>query len=459
MDDNKDIFEKPKPDEDFTKARETGENDFPSPAPEYDDFMFQPIGFENYEKEKARNEKEKEKRRAKSERSKNEHTIIVLLALVFTATVALGAFAIVKDVSDSGKYLKNFEGKDGENVVIYEQPKPDSGDLQEYQDENGRYTTEGVAAKVRPSIVEIYAYEDSSHTNLVGTGSGVIISEDGYIVTNSHVLQDDGYHVVYTSDDASYNAKVVGHDAKTDIAIIRIMADGLTPAVFGDSDEVVVGEQVMAIGNPAGLSGSVTDGIVSAVNRKIKSDSTGFEMNCIQTNADISPGNSGGALVNMYGQVVGITSSKYVSSSYEGLGFAITINEAKPIIDELISQGYVSDRFRIGIELIDMDNELKIATIEEEIGFSLPDDFKGIYISSISPDCDISNTELRPGDFIVAINGKTVSTYDELYDTLSFQYSAGDTVPATCARFPSGGGNPDYFKIKFKLMEDTSGDF
>ena len=160
----------------------------------------------------------------------------------------------------------------------------------------------------------------------------------------------------------------------------------------------------------------------------------------------------------MYGQVIGITSSKYVSSSYEGLGFAITINDAMPIIEELINQGYVSGRFKIGIQLIDMSSEYKISGIEEELGFELPDGFEGLYIAEISQDCDIANTALKAGDFITAINGKKVKTYDELYDTISSMYGAGDTVPATCAHVDKDG-NVEYYDIKFKLMEDTSGDY
>lgn len=145
--------------------------------------------------------------------------------------------------------------------------------------------------------MEIYTYKDSTQKQLSGTGSGVVISEDGYIVTNAHVLDAEGFHAVHTVDDKVYDAKVIGRDSKTDIAIIKINNANLQPAILGDSDEAIVGEQVIAVGNPAGLSNTVTDGIISAVNRKVRSDSTGFEMNCIQTNADISPGNSGGALV------------------------------------------------------------------------------------------------------------------------------------------------------------------
>ena len=215
---------------------------------------------------------------------------------------------------------------------------------------------------------------------------------------------------------------------------------------------------MVAIGNPAGLTGTVTNGIVSAVNREIRSDTTGFEMNCIQTNAAISPGNSGGALVNMYGQVIGITSSKYVSGFYEGLGFAITINEAKPIIEELITNGFIGGRFRIGITLVDMSNEVNVMTIEEELGFELPEDFTGIYINDISEDCDIANTALEIGDFITEIDGKHVETYDELYDAISAKYGAGDVVPATCAKVDKDG-NIEEYEIEFMLMEDTSGDY
>lgn len=436
------------------------ESEAPPPERKYDDFMYEPIGFENQESSEGEYvpvEGEAVQPKKKHRRTSNERVIILLLALIFLVTIIVAVVSSIRDISRSSDTFSNYTIAD--SVVIYKSSKPEgANDEENYIDEDGKYTTEGIAAEVRPSIVEIYTYSDIQHSSLVGTGSGIVISEDGYIVTNAHVLQSDDYHTITTYDDKTYEAKIIGRDSKTDIAIIKVSGVTLQPAVLGDSDEVVVGEQVMAIGNPAGLSGTVTDGIVSAVNRKIKSDSTGFEMNCIQTNADISPGNSGGALVNMYGQVIGITSSKYVSSSYEGLGFAITINDAIPIIEELINQGYVSGRFRIGIELIDMSSDTNISAIEELLGFSLPEDFKGVYIASISEDADISNTALEVGDFITAINGKSISTYDDLYDTISSMYSAGDTVPATCAHVDENG-NIDYYEIEFMLMEDTSGDY
>lgn len=391
------------------------------------------------------------------QRIKNEKAIVVLFVILVVIAAALGIGGIVYDIITSRSRIESMDK--GAKVVIYQNSKPEnSAELTEKMDEYGRYTTEGVAAAVRDSIVEIYTYSDAFQNKLMGTGSGVVLNDDGYIVTNAHVLDAEGYHDVHTADGKIYSATIVGRDAKTDIAVLKVNSSTLVPAVLGDSDEVVVGEEVVAIGNPAGLTGTVTNGIVSAVNREIRSDTTGFEMNCIQTNAAISPGNSGGALVNMYGQVIGITSSKYVSGFYEGLGFAITINEAKPIIEELITNGFIGGRFRIGITLVDMSNEVNVMTIEEELGFELPEDFTGIYINDISEDCDIANTALEIGDFITEIDGKHVETYDELYDAISAKYGAGDVVPATCAKVDKDGNITEY-EIEFMLMEDTSGDY
>ncbi|MBO5163793.1 MAG: trypsin-like peptidase domain-containing protein [Ruminococcus sp.] len=393
----------------------------------------------------------------KNQRIRREKTIVALFFILVLAALIMGITGIVYDIATSGKRLRG--AGTANQVVIYQNSKPEGADDNISEpDENGRYSTEGAAAAVRKSIVEIYTYSDAFQKDLEGTGSGVVLNEQGYIVTNAHVLSATGYHDVHTADGKVYSASVVGRDSKTDIAVLKINASDLVPAVLGNSDEVIVGEEVIAIGNPAGLTGTVTNGIVSAVNREIRSDSTGFEMNCIQTNAAISPGNSGGALVNMYGQVIGITSSKYVSGFYEGLGFAITINEAKPIIEELINNGFIGGRFRIGITLIDMSSEENVATIESNLGFELPEDFKGIYIDDISEDCDISKTALKKGDFITKINGTPIETYDEMYDTISASYGAGDTVPAECAHVRKDGSIKEY-EIEFKLMEDTSGDY
>lgn len=428
----------------------------------YDAFMYEPIGFEELEKkQKEMADDGSEAAIAKKpKRTKGERAAIVLFLILIVGSAVFAGFGIVNDIVNSQQAIEKIAQT--KQVLFYKESKPKNANADAVvADKDGKYTIAGVAQLVKPSIVEIYTYESKSDADLgnsVGTGSGIVLSDEGYIVTNAHVLMANGFHIVNTVDGKSYNAKIIGRDVKTDIAVIKVDGANLIPATLGDSDDAIVGEQVVAIGNPANLSSTVTDGIISAVNRKIRSDGTTFEMDCIQTNADISPGNSGGALVNMYGQVIGITSSKYVSSSFEGLGFAITINEALPVIEELISQGYVSGRFRIGIQLIDMSTAANVLQIEKILGYELPDDFSGIYIDSISEDADIFNTDLEAGDFIIEINGKHVRTYSEFYDTVSGSYGVGDTVPAKCAHVEENG-KISYYDIKFKLMEDYSGNY
>lgn len=388
----------------------------------------------------------------------HKSAILVFCCLLFVGFLAFAILAIVLDVrkgTRSGDYVA------GEivNVEIGVQTKPAVDE--EYRDENGKYTPEGIAIAVRPSIVDIYTYSDSeqdSELKQIGSGSGIILSADGYVLTNAHVLESANHYTVHLSDDTTYEADLIGRDTKTDIAVLKVEAKDLTAATLGDSDEVIIGEEVIAIGNPAGLSGTITNGIVSAVNRKIKTDSTGFEMNCIQTNAAISPGNSGGALINMYGQVIGITSSKYViNSSYEGLGFAITINEAIPIIEDLISQGYVSGRFRIGIQFYEATSMYAGVVFEQERGFAMPEGMQGLMIDTISEECSIADTALVPYDFLTTVNGKAVSNYDTLYAVIA-DYQEGEILTGECVHVADDGSTSTY-TIEFTLMKDTSGDF
>ncbi len=348
-------------------------------------------------------------------------------------------------------------------VIISQQPKPELDPEDENVAPDGTYTVRGIAELVKPSIVEIYTFSDDSFSDkaLNGTGSGVIISEDGYIITNAHVVDGVTFMVVL-EDESEHEAQLIGSDAKTDLAVLKIEAEELSAAVLGDSDEVYVGENVVAIGNPAGLTGTVTQGIVSAVDRQVRAESNAFVMSCIQTDAAISPGNSGGALVNMYGQVIGITSSKYAANymtgnAYEGLGFAITINQALPIVEDLIAQGYVSGRFRIGITFLEIGTEMGGYVYEQETGKPLPDGVQGLWVQEISEDCDISNTELAPYDFIISMNGVDVDSYDTVLEVLD-GFEGGDTVTAECARIEEDE-SITYFEISFLLEEDTSGNY
>ncbi len=286
-----------------------------------------------------------------------------------------------------------------------------------------------VASKVIPSVVCIQTYVSVSEQNgfgrnmgmsnsseisgsdssvqLYSEGSGIIIRNDGYIVTNAHVIADADVIKVILSDDQTYEAKVVGTDSSTDLAVLKIEATGLTAAEIGDSSELQVGETVMCVGNPGGLQfdSSVTQGIVSAVNRPLQYEDS-YTLNAIQTDATINPGNSGGALVNMSGQVVGISSAKYAADGYENMGFAITTEEALPIINNLIDYGYVKDRGALGVNCAIIDeftakyNNLPAA---------------GIYVYEVT---NPNPGDLQAGDIITSVDGNTIESETDLKDAL-----------------------------------------
>ncbi|MBQ8612229.1 MAG: trypsin-like peptidase domain-containing protein [Oscillospiraceae bacterium] len=295
------------------------------------------------------------------------------------------------------------------SLQVHEVPREEDG-----------FTTQYIADQVRDSVVGILIY-DGFGLEAAGGGTGIVMSEDGYIITNAHVVVDATGLTVVMHDESRYTARVVGYDEKTDLAVIKINATGLKPAEFGDSDAVVVGEKAVAIGNPGGLAGSVSQGIISGLNREITitlSDNTVASMNVIQTDAAINPGNSGGPLLNAWGQVIGINSSKIVASGYEGIGFSIPVNEAKPIIDNLIQYGYVKDRAVLGISVIALD-----ATNGPANG--LPS--QGLYIASIAEYSDMLNHGIEPGDVILKANGREMITTDDLTEELK-SFRPGDTI-------------------------------
>ena len=284
-------------------------------------------------------------------------------------------------------------------------------------------TTVDVAAKVGPSVVGIttkytyrsffgQAYEQS------GSGSGIIISDDGYIATNFHVIENANSVLVTLNTGEEYSAKVVGYDAKTDLALLKISATGLSEATLGRSDVLQVGELAIAIGNPLGqeLAGTVTVGVISAVNRSITMDD-GSIMTLIQTDAAINPGNSGGALVNAYGEIVGINSMKFSGNNVEGIGFAIPIDIAKPILTELMTNGYVTGRPLIGISLREITPE--IAAIND-----IP---AGVQVAYVSEGGAAEKAGIKQGDIIVSVDGKLVETTKDVSD-IRDKHKAGDTL-------------------------------
>lgn len=286
-----------------------------------------------------------------------------------------------------------------------------------------------VAALTQNSVVEIRTESVSNSLFLrqfvtEGAGSGVIISEDGYIVTNNHVIEDARSILVALHDGTTYEAQLIATDSKMDIGVIKIEASGLTPAILGDSDSLSVGEPVVAVGNPLGqLGGTVTNGIVSALDREIILNNE--HRNLLQTNAAINPGNSGGGLFNADGELIGIVVAKSSGEDVEGLGFAIPINDAKPIIEDLIAQGYVGGRVSLGITALD----LTTPQLAAQYGFKTP----GVYVQSVIENSSAANGGLQPGDCFVSINDTAIEAISDITSILN-ESSVGDQLEITVKR-------------------------
>jgi serine protease Do len=282
-------------------------------------------------------------------------------------------------------------------------------------------STPEIAQKVGPSVVCVNMYIAQS-LSVASSGSGIILNTDGFIVTNAHVIEGASTISVILEDEREFKAQLVGSDSRTDLAVIKIDAPDLVAAEFGNSDQLVVGERAIAIGNAAGeLPDSVTQGVISGLNRNITIEtSTGRSvmLSLIQTDAAINPGNSGGALVNQYGQVIGINSAKLNSSTFEGLGFAIPITRAQPIIEQLIAYGYVKNRGVLAISVIALSPVTGPAN-------NLPE--HGLYITAIESYSDITNHGVEVGDILLTADGKTMYTRNDLANVVS-SHKAGDTI-------------------------------
>jgi serine protease Do len=292
---------------------------------------------------------------------------------------------------------------------------------------DGAMTIAETAAAVKDAIVEItteIVVRSGRMGQLVttGAGSGVIVSGDGYIVTNNHVISEARSITVRLADGSEYAATVRGADAKTDLAVLKISAAGLTSAVFGDSSTLVVGDTSIVVGNPLGeLGGTVTSGIISALDREIVID--GETMSLLQTDAAVNPGNSGGGLFNLYGELVGVVNAKSSGSGVEGLGFAIPVNIAKTVVADLIANGYVKGRITAGFTLVDIQNA--------QTAMMYRVNTLGLYISRSS------DAAFRSGDRIIAVNGAAVSDLAGFNAALA-GLSAGDRAEITAVR---GGKN------------------
>ena len=301
-------------------------------------------------------------------------------------------------------------------------------------------TSTYVASKVLPSIVGItieYSVTSPFAMNLTqnakATGSGIIISEDGYILTNNHVVSSSSSSSFYSvseatkitvnlyNDNTEYEAKIIGTDSVTDLAVIKIEKSGLTAATLGNSDATKVGEFSMAVGNPLGMQSSITCGVISALNRKVK-DSDGKEYTLIQTDTAINSGNSGGALVNANGEVIGINNLKIFGNGVEGMGFAIPINIAKPIYEQLIQYNKVKRPY-IGITGIDIDDST--ASRYQLV--------VGVYVKSVEDFSAAQKAGIKAGDVITKIDGTEIKTMNEL-NNIKNSHNIGDEVTLTIHR-------------------------
>ncbi|MBO7253756.1 MAG: trypsin-like peptidase domain-containing protein, partial [Clostridia bacterium] len=296
--------------------------------------------------------------------------------------------------------------------------------LYETPEEYIRYGLADAVEKVSQSVVSIkvlnnqYDIWGGEHT-LEGNGSGVIVSDSGYIATNYHVIEGAEKISVFLSDNSEYTATIVGKDSKTDLAVIKIECDkGLKPVVFADSSTLRLGDFVFAIGNALGkYSGSVTMGIISSLSRSVKVNSETMEM--LQTDAALNSGNSGGGLFDSHGYLVGIVSAKEANSESEGVGFAIPANVAKTVVDDIIVHGYVTGRPTLGFETVD------ITSMREAQYYGV--EWIGVYISSVKENSFGETAGLKSRDYIYSVNGEVISSTNRLEEILE-ESSIGDTL-------------------------------
>ena len=289
--------------------------------------------------------------------------------------------------------------------------------------QEGGLSLQEIYRKAIPSVVSISCVTAGGTSG----GTGVVLTADGYLVTNSHVVENAQYIEARFSDERVLAASVVGADAISDLAVLYVQAEDLTPAEFGDASALQVGDAVTAIGDPLGteLRGTMTDGIVSAINREVTV--SGRAMTLIQTNAALNAGNSGGPLLNCYGQVIGINTMKigdYMSvSGVEGLGFAIPSTTVKEIVDQLVKQGYVSGRPTLGI------TGEAVSTFYQ-LYYRLPE---GLYITEVTQGSDAARKGIQPGDILLWLDGTRVTDAEDL-TTLLYGFCVDDTVEAVIYR-------------------------
>ena len=348
---------------------------------------------------------------------KKKTTVLVAVGLVLALLMGLLGSAIGNSLFGKGSTTV-YEGQRESSVI--DVAEVDTGKLMT--------PAEVYAANVNSTVgitTSVTTNFWGFQTTSAASGSGFILTGDGYVLTNYHVIESSNSISVTLYDGKSYDAVLIGYDESSDIAVLKIDAEGLTPVVLGDSDNLNVGDSVVAIGNPLGeLTFSLTSGAVSALNREITL-SNSVTMNLIQTDCAINSGNSGGALFNLYGEVIGITNAKYSGSgsgaSIDNIGFAIPINHVRGIVESIIENGYVAKPY-IGVTVGDVS--------EETMGYGLP---AGAAVKAVSEDSPAEKAGLQVNDIITAVNGKEISGRTGLSEAVSAA-SVGDTLTLTVYR-------------------------
>lgn len=361
---------------------------------------------------------------------------MLVVIVILSAMVVKKASQLVSDTEQSSTTENKFSGLDTESAdaakknddggVVINLPvssKPQLGSRYYADEETGLLTTEGVAQKVLPSQVLVGVYNDTPYA-MSSLGSGIILTSDGYILTNAHVIDGADKMKATLNDGTQYEAKVIGIDKAADVAIIKIDVENLTSAELGNSDEADLGEAVAVVGAAGSFENSITYGYISALDREVETNySSSGVLNCIQTDAALNPGNSGGALVNMYGQVIGLSVGGMSHEYYEGIGFAIRINDVIPIAEELMANGFVPGRARIGVSYIPITTELA----------ALYDVPVGLCVMEIDSDCDIASKDVDIYDIITEIDGVDVYDAATITKAMKDKY-AGESVTLTVYR-------------------------
>lgn len=368
--------------------------------------------------------------------------IAIAAAIGIVNLAALGGIFAVGYGIGSGRF-----GADSKSDVIANlQQTEGTAGIKQTISLGGELSTVDISKKVGPAVVGITSTVNNVYSifntpsTAEGTGSGIIISKDGYIVTNNHVIDGASAVKVTLNTGSEYEAKVIGSDSKTDLAVIKIKPnETLTVATLGDSSQIQVGERAIAIGNPLGMEffGSTTQGIISAINRKITVDNR--TMSVIQTDAAINEGNSGGALVNAYGQVIGINTVKIAASAVEGMGFAIPISEATPILEDLVKYGYVKGRPVLGISARDVTRDMAARQ-----GWPI-----GVQVMATQVGSGAEIAALSQGDIITKADGKVVKNFDDLTE-IKDSHKPGDVMQLEVYKYETGLTT----KVSVKLTEE-----